>query len=148
MKKEFTKWGFILTLMLLVATVMLACQGGSVSFTTAKISEATMTTAVNENMQPLDNNDVFSPDTAEIFCSFKLSNAPDDTEVKAEWIYLQGELQDVTDYLVDEWVTTTDGTRYVSSSLTSPDEGWPRGDYQVIIYIDGKEQTRLPFYVQ
>ena len=55
---------------------------------TVSLSEATMTTAVDSDLRPLDTTDVFAPDTPDIHCSAKLSNAPSDTEVKAEWIYI------------------------------------------------------------
>ncbi len=99
-------------------------------------------------MKPIEVADVFAPDTPEIFCSVKLSNAPDDTEVKAEWIYVSGEAEDLSNYLIDEVSLTADGTRHLSFSLIRPDEGWPRGDYKVVLYVDGKEQLSVPFIVE
>ena len=40
------------------------------------------------------------------------------------------------------------GTHYISTSMTRPYDGWPRGDYQVVLYIDGKEKLSVPFTVE
>ena len=138
--------GTVMVLILAVIPLM-GCEA-EFSFTTASLSEATMTTAVNENMQPLDATDVFTTATPKIFCTFKLSNAPPDTEIKAEWVYIEGELQDVSNYSLDEWSTTTDGTRYISVSMTRPYDGWPKGDYKVILYVDDEQKLSVPFYVR
>ena len=92
--------------------------------------------------------DVFAVDTPEIFCSVKLSNAPPDTEVKAEWVYVKGELEDMENYLIDTYSLTADDTRYLSFSLTIPDAGWPTGEYKVVLYVEGNEQLSVPFTIQ
>lgn len=137
----------VAAVLILAATPLMGCEG-EVSFTTASLSEATMTTAVDENMQPLDTTDVFAPDAQEIFCSVKLSSAPPDTEIKAEWVYIQGEVEDLTNYLIDEWSTTADGTRYIGASIIRPYDGWPKGDYKVVLYVDSEEELSVPFYVR
>jgi hypothetical protein len=129
----------------LLAMPLIGCEG-EISFTTASLSEATMCTAVGEDARPLDSTDVFAADTPEIFCSVKLSHAPSDTEVTAEWIYVGGE-EDVTDYFLDDYTLTADGTRYLAFSLTYSDL-WPRGDYKVVLYVDGKEKLSVPFTVE
>lgn len=107
-----------------------------------------MCRSVDEDMQPVDAISVFNINTPEIFGSFKLSNAPSDTEIKAEWIYIEGEAEDLENLLIDDWSVTTDGTHYISTSMTRPYDGWPRGDYQVVLYIDGKEKLSVPFTVE
>jgi len=136
----------IIAVSLLLAVTLAGCEG-EVSFTTASLSEATMCQGVDENWKPVDAVDVFAVDTPEIFCSAKLSHAPDDTEVSAEWIYIEGEMEDLSNYLIDTW-STTGGSGYLYASLTHPDNGWPKGDYQVVFYIDGKEELSVPFSVR
>ncbi|HUT97210.1 MAG TPA: hypothetical protein VMW60_03715 [Dehalococcoidales bacterium] len=135
-----------LTVALILASLLLVMPLIGCSFTTASLSEATMCTGVDENEQPLDSTDVFSFDTPEIFCSVKLSNAPSETVVKAEWVYVEGEAG-VTDYLLGEYELPADGTRYLGFSF-SPDGNWPRGDYKVVLYVDGKEKLSVPFTVE
>jgi hypothetical protein len=92
--------------------------------------------------EPIESTNTFTPDTPEIFCSAKLSNAPAGTEIKSEWIYVPEDL------LIDTWSTSAEGTRYLSSSVTRPGNSWPTGDYKVILSLDGKEAASVSFKVQ
>jgi len=148
MKNIPSSIGIILVMALLLAAVSLIGCGGEVSFTTASLSEATMTTGVDADFRPLNVTNTFATDTPVIYCSVKLSNAPDDTEIKADWIYITGGAVGLTDYLIDSVILTAGGTQYLSESLTSPDEGWPSGDYKIVMYINGKEELTVPFSVQ
>ena len=56
-------------------------------------------------------------------------------------------MEDVTDFEIDRHSVVTDGTRYISFSMTRPDNGWPRRDYELVLYVDGKESVTLPFSV-
>jgi len=145
--KRFTAVFVGLAALSLVAIPFSGCEG-EVSVTTASLSEATMCLGVDSEMRPLDATDVFATDTPEIFCSVKLSHAPDDTEFRAEWIYIKGEEEGLSNYPIAGWDTTADGTRYIAASLTCPDKGWPKGDYKVILYVDAKEKLSVPFSVQ
>ncbi|MBN1152709.1 MAG: hypothetical protein JXA58_05800 [Dehalococcoidia bacterium] len=137
-------------LVLLAACLMgasLAGCGGEVSFTTASLSEATMCLGVDGDSKPLNPTDEFSVNTPEIFCSVKLSNAPDDTEVLAEWVYVKGEAEGVEDYVIDTVSVTAGGTVYMWFSLERPDTGWPVGEYELNLSVDGKKKETVPFTV-
>ncbi|MCK5806082.1 MAG: hypothetical protein KAI66_24835, partial [Lentisphaeria bacterium] len=54
----------------------------------------------------------------------------------------------VTDHVIDTVPVVTDGTRYLEFSMERPDSGWPRGDYKLVLYVDGKEEVALPFTVE
>ena len=97
---------------------------------------------------PASSSASLSKATLEIFCSVKLSNAPSGTEVGAEWLDVQDETGAVKDLLIDTWSRITEGTRYVSSSITKPGTDWPRGDYEVILYLNGSEIQSVSFKVQ
>lgn len=147
MKKHWTLTVIIAMAILLTGIPIIGCEG-EVSLTTASLSEATMALGVDGDSKPVDATDTFSVDTPEIFCSVRLNNAPADTEIGSEWIYVSGELEGVTDFQIDSMSLTSDGTRYIQFSLTRPDTDWPRGDYNLILYIDGKEELSLPFSVR
>ncbi len=106
-----------------------------------------MATGVDSESKPVGATDVFDANTPEIFCSVKLSNAPSDTEVLSEWVYIKGELEGVTDHVIDSFPVLTDGTRYIEFSMTRPDNGWPTGEYEMVLYVDGKAKVTLPFTV-
>jgi hypothetical protein len=142
----------------LVLIVILAVLGGFVVWGAfglfgggspgATLSQPTMSRHVNKiTAQPDQPTDNFTPTTPEIFCSVKLSNAPADTEVKAKWVYLGGEAEDMANQVLYESEGKFEGPRYLSFSLTY-DTAWPRGDYEVVLYLNGKEQLRVPFTVQ
>jgi len=133
-----------LVIVLLTATLIFSagCEG-EVSFTTAKLSEATMALGVDVESKPVDPTSVFKPSTGEIFCSAKLSNAPDDTVINSVWIYVTAD-----NYEIDSFAITTDGTRYLQFSMNRSATGWPEGDYKLVLYIDGEEAVSLPFSVQ
>jgi hypothetical protein len=132
----------------ILASLLLAISLTACEVTTASLSEATMCRSVDSDMRPIDATDIFATDTPEIFCSVKLSSAPSDTEVKSEWIYVQGELEDTENYLIDDYTLTTEGTLHLGFSLTKPEAGWPKGEYKVVLYVDGEEKLSVPFTVQ
>ena len=71
--------------------VVISPFGNHISITTASLSEATMCKSVDNTKAPVIKSDVFSTSDAVIYCSVKLSNAPSDTKINAQWIYVQGE---------------------------------------------------------
>jgi hypothetical protein len=141
-------WISWIGLILILSLGWMGCQG-EVSFSTASLSDAVMCTGVDQaTMKPLDKTDVFSQDTAEVFCSVKLSNAPSETQVVGEWIYVKGDVEDLTDHKIADYSLKADGTKYLSFSLTRPDAGFPKGDYVCKLYLNGKEKLSVPFKVE
>jgi hypothetical protein len=137
----------VLSLSLLGLSLM-SCTG-EVSFTTAGLSEITMAKSVDETTyKPVEKATTFSVDTPEIFLSAKFSNAPSDTEIMAEWVYVEGEAEELRDYLIDAVSIYVTGTDYLFFSMPMPGQGWPRGQYEVMLYIDGKEAETVSFTVQ
>ena len=148
MKKLFVVLGAVIASTAILAVPLCSCQG-EISFTTATLSDVKMATSVDPTtMEPVDVVTNFTPDVPILFCTMKLSNAPDDTEVKAEWIYVQGEME-VTDFLLYEDMIAYGGDGDIAFSLeTDGDYLWPTGDYKVILYVDDKESTSIDFTVE
>ena len=143
MKKIFNGIIFMMFVAIAVVPIVYALQ-----LSTAKLSEAAICKSVDPQMKkPIGETGVFSPDTPEIFCSVKLSNAPE-TKVTAKWIYVRGEQKDLENYLIDEYSLNTDGTKYLSFSLTRPDKGFPRGEYVVKLFLDNEEKISVSFMVE
>jgi len=142
-----------ISILALTVILLAGCAGGEVSLPGASpstpLSKATMCQSVNpQTGEPVEPTTSFATDTAEIFCSVKLANAPSGTEIKSEWIFVKGETGDAVDYLIDTWNTTAAGSGYISFSITRPEGNWPMGDYKVVLYLDGKEVTSAPFKIQ
>jgi hypothetical protein len=142
------KFGFLTFLVLISGYIWIGCSG-DVNFSTASLSDAVICKSVDSTtMKSLDKTDVFSQDTAEIFCSVKLSNAPEDTQIVGEWIYVGGEVEGLSDHKIADYSLKADGTKYLSFSLSRPDNGFPKGDYVCKLYLSGKEKLTVPFKVQ
>lgn len=125
-----------------LATTVAACEA-QCSVSTARLSEETMASEVNdETKTPVTATTSFAPDAPAIYVTAKVSNAPDDTRVKAAFYYLEGGEELIAD---DE--VTAGGTRNVSFSLSRPDNGWPAGRYETRLFLNGEESKRLPFTV-
>ncbi|MFC2158663.1 hypothetical protein ACFLT9_12575 [Acidobacteriota bacterium] len=142
--------GLIVTCVLLCGVIcfLSGCKG-DVSFSTASLSEATICISVDQiTGKPVEKGDVFTSETAEIYCSVKLSSAPEETQVLAQWIYIKGEVEGVTDHKIDETSLNTDGTKYLWYSITRPDTGFPKGEYACKIFLNAKEKFSVPFTVQ
>lgn len=122
-----------LTLSLVIITIMMVSvlfMGASCSATTANVSNAVMTTGVDDNSKPIDNVTEF-PVNTDVYVAAELHNAPDDTNIKFIW-YLDGQELDS--------VTITNGT--VSDAplwgILPADLVSKAGNYAVKIYIDDR----------
>ena len=147
-KRTFLKSTILSIIMCGLICVFNGCKG-DVSFSTASLSEATICISVDTTTgQAVEKGDVFTTDTAEIFCSVKLSNGPDETQILAQWIYIKGDLEGVTDHKINETSLAADGTKYLWFSISQPDNGFPKGDYACKIFLNGKEKFSVPFKVQ
>ena len=146
MRKPYLKTVLAVATLILVALPITGCSG-EVSFTTASLSEATMALGTDADAKPINPTDTFQVDTPEIFCSVKLSNAPSDTEITSEWVYIEGELEGYDNHVIDTYTLVTDGDRYLTFSMERPDDGWPVGTYELVLYVDGKDETSVGFSV-
>jgi hypothetical protein len=128
---------------LLALTVSVAACNAQCAVTSASLSEGAMAAAIDpQTKAPLAAVTSFAPDAAAIYATAKLSLAPPDTKIKATFHYLEGGDREIAQ---DE--VTTDGTRYVQFTLSPPVNGWPAGQYEARLLLDGKEALRLPFNV-
>jgi hypothetical protein len=133
---------------LLVISVMLSFGAEcSSSFTTASISEATMALGVDSYAKPINPTNQFYTDTPTIYCSAKYSNAPADTEINSIWVYQQGELG-LTNCEIGSYAMTVEGTGYLYFYMDRPNNGWPLGEYKLVLYLDGEQAASLPFTIQ
>jgi hypothetical protein len=144
-KKTGCLIGAIVAGVLVVALIIaLILGGGSCSVTTARLTETAMASMVDpETMQAVSKTDRFRPDTSVIYATALLKNAPEDTLITAKWYYVT---EDIDIASVD--IESTETNQYVSFSLSRPDNGFPVGDYEVALYIDGELSETLKFSVK
>jgi hypothetical protein len=145
----------LITLLILAAGLAITLAGctGAVSLPTGSSSVSLGKAATCKSVDPqteeaIEPANTFTADTAEIFCSVKLSNAPSGTELSAEWLYVTEATGGGNDLLIDSWSRVTEGTRHLSTSIVKPAAGWPLGDYKVVFYLNGNENQSVAFSVQ
>ena len=137
----------------LVAVMLGGCGTSGVSPQGGVISEIKMAAAVDENDRPLQPTSVFAGDAEMIYCSLKLSDFPPGTRIKMEWVYVGGEAENESGLFSMEAgifrtdAGTIDGDGYTSIALElpvafMPDYKWPKGDYKVVLSVEGEEKER------
>ena len=150
-------WLVIQTVLALILTAVLftGCgQGqGGITSKSGMLTEIIMTTAVDADGRAQQPTTVFTTTAGGFFCSFKVVDAPSDTEVKGEWVYVSGEMEEQIggkNYVMDWMTVLVEGTHYSCVYyLRPPVPGyeWPQGEYKVVLYVDGEEDASLPFTV-
>jgi hypothetical protein len=147
----------IAVVLILVTVLVTGCGIKEASPSKGVITEITMSTAVDSDNRPVNPTTVFPTDAAGFYCSFKVSGFPVGAQVEAQWIYVGGdpEAQAVTgeNYVAETQnaIITKKGQGYTYTAYTKPpipDYTWPKGDYQVVISVDGQEKASTYFKVQ
>ena len=111
-------------------------------FSTASLGNFATAEEVNDDYEPVEVVDEFSPDTEVIYATCEVSNAPPETEIKTEWYYLDdNERFNTLSHTVDG------GSGPLSFSYEPEDGLWPVGDYEVRFYLDGDQVDTTKFSV-
>ena len=119
--------GYLSILAVLLCSFML--MGASCSVSSANVSDAVMTTAVDENYEPVDTVTSFAAGSI-AYVSAQLHNAPDDTTITFVWY--------ANDAQVAEYSTGNEGQTEAAIACGTDQTTQP-GNYKVEIYIDERE---------
>ncbi len=127
--------------LVLIATTLTAV-GCGFNISTANISAATMA----RDQDGAEPTTTFKPDET-FYAVLQLSNAPDDTDVRAVWSAVDIDAPSVNTEIAEAAVQTGDAQIYFD--LTN-DEPWPRGNYRVDLFLrqDEKAAVALEFEVR
>ena len=128
----------LLVIVAMVLLVSLACGG---SFSTAKISDAKLTS----DSEGTAETTKFAQDQV-FYCIVTLANAPEDTKIKAIWtaVEVEGEQPNL---LIDQAEMTSGNQNVFTFNLTN-NGLWPTGKYKVDLYLNDKLDRTLEFEVQ
>jgi len=155
MKKSYWLAVQIVTALVLLSVLFVGCGKKEVSSAGGVISDVAMSASVDGDDRPLGPTDVFAADTRTIYCSFKVSNFPLSAAMSAKLMYVGGEAQDTLgeNYVLGEQIGTMGregGGRtsivWLRSSMIN--DVWPKGDYKVVLSVQGEEKASASFKVQ
>lgn len=130
--KNSSKFVKYFGLIVLSAFATTAC---SFNVSTATLEDVKTCTEVPENQPCASDTSQFEKTTPKIFVTSNLKYAPEGTKIKIDWKYLGGGSVKATD--IDSiTLETKSDTKFVYSSLTAPTNGWPDGNYEVVLSIN------------
>jgi len=112
------------------------------------VSDATLAAAVDSESKPVSASNSFTVATETIYISLKLNDAPANTQVMAKLTYLSGEAASLANSTMFSQTLSGQGTKYLAFTVKPPPGGFPQGNYQVSLAVNGQDQASLPFSVQ
>ena len=107
------------------------------AFTSSELSHDTSRRAI-----------LFPQDADRIYCMIRLANAPDNTDVSSQWVFVGGPESTLKDYVVATNTIESKGHEELNFYVSRPDKGFPKGDYLVKLFINGKKKKEVPFSVE
>lgn len=148
-------WSVVLVFIALslVAVSFLGCKEEGDSSSAGVVTNVAISTAVDSNDQPIQPATVFPADTNAFHCSFKVAHFPPNSKILVEWIYVTGEaVEEIGENNIFQFVTgTLEGDGYTSTALEMPDYPdytWPKGEYKVVISVNGEEEATTTFEIE
>lgn len=131
---------FVIAAALLGAMSLLACEVSTADLTNVKICN----NATDSSGDCAEDITLFKTTDPVIYLSANLDNAPDGTTVTATWNYLKGDLGNEKQEIDTVTATSKDsGTLPFHASLSAPTNGWPKGDYEVVLSLSSDNSTPI-----
>ena len=139
-------------LLFLFVAITVTTWACNVSFSTARITEATLTKEVNANKEAVGSANSFPSDIPVIHCVVKIANAPEDTKLKARWSVVNVAGQK-PDKIVETDVDSVGNNSIFDFTFKPTGGGMPPGEYKVDVYLNpktGEDQPTktLPFTIK
>ncbi|KXA95996.1 hypothetical protein AKJ37_06325 [candidate division MSBL1 archaeon SCGC-AAA259I09] len=110
----------------------------------ASISDVAMAEEIDNKGKPVEVVDEFSPETEIFYATFEISNALPSNEIETELYFVDN------DQLVLSEPIPLDGfyTGPAHVSYTKPHDGWPTGNYEVRVFLDGERVGTAAFSIK
>jgi len=151
MKKAVRPLFILATIVLMVIPVAGCIKVGSPTNTgapAATLSNVNTATAVSSDGLPLSVASTFLASTPNIYVAGTVSDAPEDTQVTAQWVLVKNSTGNLLNQVLFNDSSTVAGTKNISFSHASPAGGWQSGQYAISLQLNGKEVTTAQFTVQ
>lgn len=131
----------LMSLMLAALSLIGAALACSIEITTAYVKAADPVRDETGATKTLS----FAPaDT--FYLLVELANAPDDSEVRVQWIQV-GSGQDGGDLVIGE-ETIHAGSGKILFDVTHPEQQWRIGEYRAEVYLNGEQARSVTFHVR
>lgn len=134
-------------LLAIIGIIIFLVYTGGCEFSTASISDVKICKSINQN-QCNSDNPIITGNPSEIFVSCKLKYAPEATDINFKWFYFGQTKFEIGDVTLN---SGSDGSALdMQTSFSRPNNGWPKGNYEVVIQImvDGKDAVVKQFQIQ
>lgn len=138
--KKFLKYFFLIILVVIVLSYFF-------DFNPVNIGEVKVCDQINANICQVDKP-IFETNTPQIYVSCQLNNHLGETQVQFSWFYLKNGRTEIDAVVLSNGDDM--GSVDMYSSLNRPNNGWPKGDYEVEIKILDTEKDPIikSFYVR
>lgn len=134
----------IIVAALLIAVSTILFNACSFSVSTANISSTELVKMLPDGKSEKVGS-VYHPEDGPFHLYVTVSNAPEDTKVKASW-YAVG-TNAGKDELIDETEVTLGNQSQIDFSLSLP-RPWPTGKYKVVLFLNAKQDKTVDFEVR
>ena len=136
-----------LPLCLALVLVSTACRGNTETTTTGttgaavKVTDVSLGRSIGGDKAVTDETDDFRPNDT-IYASIATDGSAASTTLRALWTYEGGQVVDDS----SRTIAATSGAR-TEFHISKPD-GWPAGDYQLEVFLDGRSVEKKTFEVK
>jgi hypothetical protein len=130
-----------------LAVVTAACRGDRAADTTGtsgaavKVTDVTLGRAVGGDKAITDKTDNFNPNDT-IYASVATEGSAATTTLRARWTYQDGQV------VGDASHTIAPNNRERTEFHISKPDGWPAGNYQLELFVDGRSVETKKFEVK
>lgn len=134
-----------LSICLALLVVAAGCRGeqpaGTTTGTAVKVTDVTLGRAIGGDKAVTDRTDNFRPNDT-IYASVATEGSAASTTLRARWTYQDGQVVDESSR------TITPNNRERTEFHISKPDGWPAGNYEVELFLDGQSVEKKKFEVR
>jgi hypothetical protein len=139
---------FIIAVQLLVVVILFTSCAESNVYNSLSLTDITLSTDVDKQLNPVNNTTVFTTEPLAIYCSFQNNKVPIGANITAKWIYVGGEVKELTNFVIDQWTETVKKNGRMAMFFRKPTAGRPKGNYKVVLSVNGVEEIVIPFAIK
>jgi hypothetical protein len=129
-------WLIVIALLAMIFTMLLGCSK-DVVYSSGSLSNVALSSQIDEKLLPIKATTAFRDDVQKIYCSFTPSNVPIGDTITAQWLYENG--------IIDRYTQGKIKEGRMAMFLLRPAQGWPHGNYQVVLYVNQHKELLIPF---